>query len=326
MYSDAALHQTAMLLHTWQQLNTDAFVILGAVRGPNGEIIDFVYEYANPAAERILQVGPLLGQNILGTLPESRDNPLLFPRFIRLLEERRGDEVELKHDGDQVAGWFSTAAVPLDAERIAVSFRDITGRKEAACQLKLTLGQFKDRIDELLTMVIALGHKTSRLARGVATKVEALEQQVRALELTQDLLDRSGTGQVDLAELCGAAFAPFSVPAPCPEGSRPVVIEARHVIPMVMILHELAGDALKGDPAPPRHEPPSLGWTVEDGTVFLRWNEIIGGPPQDAPSWKADQRIQTLARSLPCGSAEAQCTEKGRTVVLRFHDQADRPA
>jgi PAS domain-containing protein len=81
---------------------------LRSVRDPQGQIIDFEWTYANPAAGRILKQSPekLIGRRLLDLLPDNRNNQALFERYVRIVESGQGDEVELEYQSESIVGWF----------------------------------------------------------------------------------------------------------------------------------------------------------------------------------------------------------------------------
>ncbi|WP_162530452.1 PAS domain-containing protein [Rhodovastum atsumiense] len=131
--AEAAQRESEARLRASQELSPIPFAILRAVRDAHGAVMDFEWEYANPATLRMTKAGDdLFGQSLLQRFPNHRDHPLLFPRYVRLLNGEDADrEVELRYGAESISGWFRNGAVVLDAERIAVSAEDITVQKEA---------------------------------------------------------------------------------------------------------------------------------------------------------------------------------------------------
>ncbi|CAH2602835.1 Histidine kinase [Rhodovastum atsumiense] len=154
---EAALRESEARFRASQELSPVAFAILRAVRAEQGAVADFEFEYANPACLGMLRAGgrQLQGRRLLSWLPDSREHPLLFPRFVRMLTEGRGGgEVELHYNAAGISGWFRTGAVAIDAERIAVSAEDITQRKETREALARSHAELERLVEERTTALL----------------------------------------------------------------------------------------------------------------------------------------------------------------------------
>jgi PAS domain S-box-containing protein len=128
--ADAALRRAEERFRVAQELSPDGFTILRAVRDDSGAIVDFAWDYANPAAARMLRARPeeLVGHSLLARLPGNRTASDLFARYVRVVEAGEPHDVELRYEADGLAGWFRNTAVPL-GDGVAVSFADITETK-----------------------------------------------------------------------------------------------------------------------------------------------------------------------------------------------------
>ncbi|MDX9971483.1 MAG: ATP-binding protein [FCB group bacterium] len=131
----SALGSSEKRFRTAQELSLDAFTVLKAVRDPSGTIVDFVWTYANPAAERLLGRTDLVGRRLLETLPGNRENEALFRRYVAVTQSAEPQDDELYYNADGIEGWFRNMAVKLD-DGVAVSFSDITPRKRAEAELQ----------------------------------------------------------------------------------------------------------------------------------------------------------------------------------------------
>jgi two-component system CheB/CheR fusion protein len=111
-----------------QELAPIGFTLLRAVRTADGSIVDFEWEYANPAALRALKASKesLLGQHLLKRLPGNSNHPDLFPRFVRTLETGEPSEVHLhsSHEGREEI--FRNAVSRIGPDLIGVWLEDVT--------------------------------------------------------------------------------------------------------------------------------------------------------------------------------------------------------
>lgn len=313
----AALEASERQLRASHQLSQDGFTILRAVRGPEGGIADFLWEFANPAAVELLKLGSLVGQSLLETLPGNRDHPDLFPRYVRLLETMSSDEVELAYAADGVSGWFRNPAFAIDADRIAVGFRDISRRRATEEQLRLVSQELKHRNRNQLTVVSGLLYLAARTARDVPQLVEGIQKQLQALAASQDLLTSATAGDVPLAAAVDAALEPFRSLRIAVLGGPDVKLAPRPVVPLIMALSEMATNAIKyGALSAAGHV--ELGWTQDGRTVTLAWVER-GGPAVSRPRRKGmgSGLLQAAGHSLADGRVEQDFDPEGLTV--RFH-------
>jgi len=132
--TEEALRDSEARFRASQELSPLAFSIQRAVRDPQGAVVDFEIEYANPAAHRMGGVPPgaLLGQRLMARLPQARSHPLLFARYVAILSGQvPPSEEELEINDAALHGWFRCAVVRLDEERIAVSIDDVTAERAA---------------------------------------------------------------------------------------------------------------------------------------------------------------------------------------------------
>lgn len=124
-----ALRRSEERFRVIQELSLDAFTIMRSVRDDQGTIVDFVWEYVNPAAIRVLRrpAEELLGRRLLDVLPKNKDSGL-FERYVHVVETGQPHDIELYYSGEGITGWFRNMTVKLE-DGIAVSFSDITSRK-----------------------------------------------------------------------------------------------------------------------------------------------------------------------------------------------------
>ncbi|XYI03625.1 ATP-binding protein [Sorangium sp. So ce1128] len=124
--------RSAERLRIAQDHSLDGFVTLWAVRDAPGRVVDFRWEYVNPAAASMLERASesLLGKGLLDTLPGDRTKHELFERCASVVDTGEPVDVELPWGAQDRRRWFRIMIVEL-LEGIAVHFSDITGRKRA---------------------------------------------------------------------------------------------------------------------------------------------------------------------------------------------------
>ncbi|XXX49509.1 ATP-binding protein [Sorangium sp. So ce119] len=124
--------RSAERLRIAQDHSLDGFVTLWAVRDAQGSIVDFRWEYVNPAAAGMLLCAPerLVGRGLLQMLPGEKTKHDLFARCARVVETGDPVDVELPWGEEERRRWFRIMIVQLH-DGIAVHFSDITARKRA---------------------------------------------------------------------------------------------------------------------------------------------------------------------------------------------------
>ncbi|MEM9883068.1 MAG: PAS domain-containing protein [Planctomycetota bacterium] len=117
----------------------DAFFLLEALRGPDGRIEDFVFLDINPSGCEMISRGrdEVVGQRLCELLPVNRE-----PRFIdRYREVMQTGETLLREfeidaaDEGITPSWMQQQVVRV-GDGIAISVRDVTGRKQTELELK----------------------------------------------------------------------------------------------------------------------------------------------------------------------------------------------
>lgn len=152
------LQESQDRFRTAQELSSDAFTILDAVRDEHGTIVDFRWVYVNPAAGRLLKQAPekLVGQRLLNVFPIHAAQSDLFARYVKVVETGQSHDIELPYHADGIEGWFRNMAVKL-GDGIVVSFRDITARKRARSQETALFASQRKNHEELLSLLNHVG-------------------------------------------------------------------------------------------------------------------------------------------------------------------------
>jgi len=323
--AEAALRESERTLRASQQLSPECFVILHAVRDAAGQVIDFVWEYANPAAEAIVRAGPLAGRRMMDVFPASHDHPQMTPRYMRILQSRELSEVEYAHDFRGTIYWYRDAAVAIDPDRVAVGFRDITHQKSLTERLELMTGEFRHRVKNSIAVVAGLVSREAKFASDVPGFAAALLGRLESMAAAQDLLTIDADGDVELSDIAAVVLAAFGARLTLRPGPK-VAIPAGHVTLLAMSLHELATNAVKHGALSSPEGSAVLSWKVEAGRVELVWAEA-GGPTVSAPRREGfgSRLITDAAERLPNGSLQRDFQPDGLQVMLAF-DQEDGAA
>jgi PAS domain S-box-containing protein len=119
-----------------QQTTPDGFLMFRTVFDEQGEVADFVCEYANPAAEKIVgrPAEVMVGQTLLKDTSITPGHPL-FEASKRMAETDEPIEMEVPLPVPEKRGWLRIAAVRIETG-FAVTFSDITERKKSELRLR----------------------------------------------------------------------------------------------------------------------------------------------------------------------------------------------
>jgi PAS domain-containing protein len=148
-----------LLFKAVHDISTEGLVVYRAVLDRTGQVGDFEYRHASPAACSIMKGGPesVVGARLLERLPEASEHPQLFPRYARVFSSGETSEAEYELGGR----WFHSRVAKLD-DGIVVTVRDVSAQRRADDVQKLLLQELNHRVKNLLASVIAMVVFTER--------------------------------------------------------------------------------------------------------------------------------------------------------------------
>lgn len=323
--AQADLQASQRALGAWQRVSPDGLSMMCAVRDDGGQVVDFVWEYANPSAMRIMAAPQLVGRRLSEVLTDSLTHPELFPRYVRQLSTPGVSEVELSYNYDGRTVWFRDAAVALDTDRVAVGFRDISRHKLKEEQIRLVSRELRHRVKNVVAIVSALIAQQARYSADIGEFSAAVLQRLDALSGAQDLLAADGERDVPLEAIAHAALDPFGSPRIVVQPGPPVAIRARSVTLLTMALNELATNAVKHGVLSVEQGVAVLSWTVSQHQVGLEWRES-GGLEVSPPLREGfgSRLLAEAARRLPGGALHRAFPPQGAQVTIAFAAAAGR--
>ena len=339
-----ALQQSQERFRVAQELSLDGFTILQAARDESGRIFDFIWEYANPASEIMLRQPPgeLVGKRLLQVLPGNKENSELFARYVRVVETGRPHDVELHYQAEAISGWFRNMTVKL-GDGVAVSFSDITARKQAEIALKESLREKEVLLREVhhrvknnlqaVSNLLYLQASHTPDAR-VRSALQDSQDRIKSIALIHEkLYQTQDLAVIDFAEyvrsLAGSLIHSYRIDA----GSIDLSVQVEELpmnldtaIPLGVIINELVSNAFKHAFSYQRDRP--AGQTRDQIRVELsaltsqEWqltvsDNGIGFPEQMDPAGSLGlQLVQMLA-----GHMQGEVTfsrQAGSTVKVSF--------
>lgn len=166
---------------------------------------------------------------------------------------------------------------------------DITERKQLEEQLELLVGELNHRVKNTLMVVQAMSHQTFRGTGLPPQPVATFNNRLGALSGAHDVLSRANWAGATLAEIvhqglliCGPDDMRLDI------GGPEVLLPSNATVSLVMVLHELATNAMKYGALSTMTGTVSIQWTFEPssnatGTVMIDWRES-GGPEVTKPT------------------------------------------
>lgn len=271
--AERTLQQSQERFRVAQDLSLDGFTILRAVRDENGQIFDFTWEYANPAAEVMLRqpAGTLVGKRLLQVLPGNRESSELFERYVRVVETGQPHDVELHYEAEAISGWFRNMTVKL-GDGVAISFSDITARKQAEVALKnslrekeVLLREIHHRVKNNLQAVSNLLYLQASHTRDdrIRTALQDSQDRIKSIALIHEkLYQTQDLAVIDFAEyvrgLADSLIHSYRIDAASIDLTVQVEelpINLDTAIPLGIIINELVSNALKHAFPDQRHRP-----------------------------------------------------------------------
>ncbi len=173
-----------------------------------------------------------------------------------------------------------------NSANLLIVIEDVTERRRINQAKDLVIGEIQHRLKNLLAVVQALARQTGVEDRSAEEYRNAFLGRLDALIRTYDL-SLTGQNRAELHELVSRASTALGAEAVVIEASPSVDLTPEQVLPLGMLLHELATNALKyGALASPGGRV-RVGWTVagEPGAqhLSLHWREE-GGPAVQSPA------------------------------------------
>jgi two-component sensor histidine kinase len=161
---------------------------------------------------------------------------------------------------------------------------DITERKQADQTQQLLVSELNHRVKNTLASVQAIAQYTLRRTKDPSEFVTAFTGRIQSLSRVHSILSSTTWQGADLRELIRDQLLRGSVDETRLTAWGPAVrLESQMALHMALMLHELGTNANKYGALSRSQGRVAITWTVEDGTLRLRWVER-GGPPVRAPT------------------------------------------
>lgn len=252
----AAAEQAEQRFRSARDASVEGLGLLHALRAEEGRIGDFVLDYINPAAGRLLGLDPAEAEasRLLVRFP---DWAMLIEQFAQVMETGRPYEDELRVEHGAFDGWMAISAVPVK-NGVAVSLRNITRRKRLETELRAAaeakaalLREVNHRVKNSLQIVssmmsITLAHTMDPRARQAvaeaAGRIDAVSMAHERLYRT-DSLETADAGAY-LRDLC-ADLAYSGGDVDIRFSCDPITLGPDRLVPLGLAANEMVTNALK---------------------------------------------------------------------------------
>ena len=133
---EEALQTSRDLLSSVLSSSLDGVMVFSALRDETDTIVDFECALVNPQAEKLIgsSAEDMVGVRLRNALPKQEEKGL-FEAYREVVETGEPTEMEIRYDTDTLDAWFHVMAVKVE-NGVAVTYRDITERKEAERRIR----------------------------------------------------------------------------------------------------------------------------------------------------------------------------------------------
>jgi two-component sensor histidine kinase len=269
------------LFKTVQDMSTEGVVLYRALRDEAGRVVDLEYEYANPAAIGFMSGSDpkrVIGARLLERLPMAREHPLLFPRYLKVLETGKSSEAEYELGGR----WFHSNVAKLE-DGLVVTVRDVSATHRSDEVQRLLAQELNHRVKNMLATVISMTSFTGKGASSATELKEKLLGRFQAMGRVHGLLVASSWTDASVGAVVHDTLDPY-----LQSDSQRFVIDGPEItitpetaLALNMALHELATNAIKYGALSAQHGEIGICWALDaerPSLVHLTWRET-GGPP-----------------------------------------------
>lgn len=313
---EKALQTSRDLLSSVLSSSLDAITVLSAVRDDEDTIIDFECQLVNPQAEKLLghPADALVGHRVRRVMPEQEEKGLL-DAYCEVVETGEPFETEVNYDAERGEAWFHVTAVSVEGG-VAVTFRDITERKEAAQAMVAANAKLEQRNQALRDFAYIASHDLQEPLRKIrAFSSLVLEDHGDALgETGHDYLSRVEDAAERMSQLINDLLV-YSRVTTQAQPFEPVDLEqvARTVrSDLDLRIAEVDGTVEIGDLPTVEGDPTQIRQVIQN----LISNGLKFHKPDESPHVRVEASVEPVSDELQqSGRLDASCTDVCRLTV-----------
>lgn len=195
--------------------------------------------------------------------------------------DRHFEITALRRDGKEVPIELSITFTRQFDEPMFLGFlRDISERQAAHRRQELLLAELSHRVKNMLAVVAGMAHQTARASSSLEDFSVAFSGRLQALARGHDMLTISSWEGAALPDLVEALLGPYALPDDMRAsfGGPSVALNAKQVLSLSMVLHELITNATKYGAFAHAGGKVAVSWnwsTAErPGWLRLTWREL----------------------------------------------------
>ncbi len=246
--------------------------------------------------------------------------------------DRHIEITALRRDGLEFPVELSITFTEYFGKPVFLGFlRDISERQEAHRRQELLLAELNHRVKNMLAVVTGIAHQTAKSCSSLQDFAPSFSGRLQALARGHEMLTLNSWEGAGLPELVEALLGPYALPPDMRVtfGGPPVELNAKQVLSLSMILHELITNSTKYGALSSAEGRIAVAWSwsVADRPGMLRvtWQET--GLKSVVPPAKAGFGLSMIGLSAKHelgGSSSLEWQDEGLLFTLEF--QAGRPS
>ena len=313
---EEALQTSRDLLSSVLSSSLDGIAVLAATRDEDDAIEDFEITLVNPQAEKLIgrTADNLVGHRLLAVMPEQEDLGL-FDAYRSVVETGEPFETEIYYDAEGVDAWFHVMAVSVD-DGVAVTFRDVTERKEAAQAMAAANAKLERRNRALRDFAYIASHDLQEPLRKIRSFSSlVLDDYADAVDDTgRHYLDRMHDAAERMSKLINDLLV-YSRITTRAQPFEPVDLEevARNVrSDLDLQIEDVDGRVDIGDLPTVEADPTQIRQVLQN----LIGNALKFHKPDEPPYVQVEATVEPVDREFQQeGRLDANCTEMCRLTV-----------
>jgi PAS domain S-box-containing protein len=203
-----------------------------------------------------------------------------------------------------------------------VTLTEITDRKRTETQQTMLVAELNHRVKNILAIVQSVAWQTLSANHSPSEFKQAFDGRLRAISLAHDILTQGRWGHAEFAQLVERSIAPYyggQHGARAEWSGSQLLLPPGMVVPLSMVLHELATNAAKYGAFSVEGGQVRIAWRTDDGKVRFTWAETNGPPVEGEikPGFGSKLISRVVSYDL-VGAANLDFAREGFRCTLTF--------